>query len=110
MKGVREHLSEVVDLRLNLSNNDNYRMTVQGIPILRMRSLSLICKGEGTQHGQDPQRVAAELEGIWGPVTQARPGHPPTPPGVVPPPVLRAGFCSVDNVLCNDVWSTGEHR
>lgn len=29
----------------------------------------------------------------------------------MPPPVLRAGFCSVDNALCNDGgWSTGEHR
>lgn len=34
----------------------------------------------------------------------------PPRPRVVPAPVLRAESCSVDDVLFNDGWSTGEHR
>lgn len=41
MKGVREHLSEVVDLRQTWIRMMSYCMTIQGIPILQMRSLSL---------------------------------------------------------------------
>lgn len=42
VKGIKEHLSELVALRPNLSNNDELPYDHPGhIPILQMRSLSL---------------------------------------------------------------------
>lgn len=52
MKGVREHLSEVVDLRPNLDKNDELLYDHPGHPHFTDEKPE---PREGTQHGLDPQ-------------------------------------------------------